>query len=235
MTSGVSFNWQLPGSVNAAHARDGTVFAPVGSAATFLADASYAAELINMGCTGPATVSGRKVTFSIPPTADLISVKAAAAPANGPITIAAQPAQPCKLRVNIVVTSGSITNGILTLVGTDQNGKSQSRAYSIVTGVSAAFNTNECWMTLLPTTNISTLAFTGTITISIGQTSALGLPYDAAAALASLVVTKENVDGLDDGPLFVVDTIAWSVIPHTAPNGVHNYEVYYNFLTAVTR
>ncbi len=181
-----------------------------------------------------ASTVGRSYRVTAPAAADLVSVKAAATPANGAITIAAQPDYPRKLQVRIVIgttTTTAITAGTLTLVGTDQNGKAVTEVISLVENASATVTTSNVYSHLTSGTVAGyTANGSGTgNTLGIGASAYLGLPNAYGASI--LTVFKENVDNADE-TVGTVDGTTFSISPTTAPNGTHNYDFFYQYQAA---
>ena len=167
--------------------------------------------------------------FSAPIAAELISIKAAATPANGAITIAAQPDFPRKLQIRIVIgttTTTAITAGTLTLVGTSPQGQTVTEVISLIQNASATLQTANAYAHLTSGV-VAAYAANGSgtgNTLGIGVSAQLGLPLPAG--FTNLNVFKENVDNADEA-VGTVDYVAGTVSPTTAPNATHNYDFYY--------
>ena len=189
----------------------------------------------------------RQVVFKAPIASELISVKAAATPANGTITIAAQPDYPRKLNIRIVIgtsTTTAITAGTLTLVGIDQDGNTVSEVISLIyTSTPTTPITKNVYAKLTSGTVAGYVASgsgTGN-TLGIGVSNALGLPTQAFPAISNLTVEKETLitsawTGSTDSPPIITptitaadeapgtfDAVARSVIPGTAANALNDY------------
>lgn len=168
--------------------------------------------------------------FGAPIAAELISVKAAATPANGAITIAAQPDYPRKLQIRIVIgttTTTAITAGTLTLVGTNPQGQTITEFISLIQNASATLQTANAYAHLTSGTVAGYVASgsgTGN-TLGIGVSAQLGLPLPAG--FTNLNVFKENVDNADE-VVGTVDYVAGTISPTTAPNATHNYSFWYS-------
>ena len=169
--------------------------------------------------------------FSAPIAAELVSIKAAATPANGAITIAAQPDFPRKLQIRIVIgttTTTAITAGTLTLVGTNLAGQTVTEAISLVANASTTLQTANVYAHLTSGT-VAAYAAAGSgtgNTLGIGVSAQLGLPLPAG--FTNLVVNKEDVDNADEA-VGTVDPVAGSISPTTAPNATHNFDFWYTF------
>jgi len=123
-----------------------------------------------------------KVSLNSPLPADLISIKAAATPANGAITIAAQPPHARKLQIRVILGTGGttdITAGTLTLVGIDQDGNAVTEVVSLVTaGASATYKSKYAYSSLTSGT-VAAYAANGSgtgNTLGIGVSNDFGIP-----------------------------------------------------------
>lgn len=184
-------------------------------------------------------------------TADLISIKAAATPVNGAVTIAAQPPQARKLQVRVVIgtpTTTAITAGTLALVGFDQDGAAVSETLSLVTTSSATLKTANCYASLTSATVAGyAAAGSGTgNTLGIGVSNDFGVPtapnglsVDLACTKATKITTTITgaVTGLafaaadDVASTTTVDATARTIAPTTAPdpNGLIDFEFTYTY------
>jgi hypothetical protein len=176
--------------------------------------------------------------------ADLVSVKAAATPANGTITIAAQPPHARKLQVRVVVGTPGTTDiaaGTLTLVGVDQDGNAITEVISLVAGTSVTLKTAYAYAKLTSGTVANYAANGGGTgnTLGIGVSNDFGIPGGSGAGNMSLVkatkVTKvlgTSVTAADDAAgSATVDSVARTVAPTTAPSasGLIDYVFHVSF------
>ena len=221
----------------------------IGTDRTVTVDTRDCSALLAQGFT-PYAVSTAKVSFSSPLPADLVSVKAAATPANGAITIAAQPVHSRKLQVRVVLgTPGTtdITAGTLTLVGTDQDGNAITEVISLVTGASVTRTTANAFATLTSGT-VAGYAANGSgtgNTLGIGVSNDFGIPTMQGGTTVNFSIIKvtkitkvlgtSNVAADDAAGSAVVDTVARTVAPTTAPaaNGLVDYEIKYAYGTGI--
>jgi len=176
-----------------------------------------------------------KISVNSPLPADLISIKAAATPANGTITIAAQPPQARKLQVRIVIgtpATTDITAGTLTLVGVDQDGNAITEVISLVAAASVTLKTTNAFAQLVSGT-VAGYAADGSgtgNTLGIGLSNDFGIPtrvgvVDFALLKASKItttitgaVTGYAIAVADDvAATATVDAVARTVAPTTAP------------------
>jgi len=133
------------------------------------------------------------VTLQAPIAAELISIKAAATPANGTITIAAQPDYARRLQIRIVIgttTTTAITAGTLTLVGVNASGQAVSEVISLIQNASATLQSTNTYATLTSGT-VAAYAANGSgtgNTLGIGVSAYLGLPL--APGWSNLTVYK---------------------------------------------
>lgn len=192
-----------------------------------------------------------KVSISSALPADLVSIVNAATPANGTVTIAAQPPHARKMQVRIVLGTPGTTNitaGTLTLVGTDQdgNGISEVIALNQFGAVSGTFTTKWAYAKLTSGT-IAAYAANGSgtgNTVGIGLSNAFGVPtFQSGQGFGgvNLVCTKatkitkvlgtSNTAADDVAATTTVDTTARTITPTTVPaaNGLVDYEFSYAF------
>lgn len=183
--------------------------------------------------------------------ADLVSIKAAATPANGTITIAAQPPHARKLQVRIVIGTSAttqITAGTLTLVGTDQDGNAITEVISLVSVASQTIKSTYAYAKLTSGT-VAAYAADGSgtgNTLGIGVSNDFGVPSQGGGAgatygLACVKATKitkvlgtSNVAADDVAATTTVDNTARTIAPTTAPaaNGLVDFEFTYTFAIA---
>lgn len=146
--------------------------------------------------------------------------------ANGvAMTIAAQPAYPCKLAVIITDADSSISAGIVTIVGVDASGRAATETVSL-TGGSAVKSSANAYLTITSVTPSGLTGNTGADKVAIGHTNKLGLPVPTGFSNFSVYFlqadgTKEAVSSQDA-------TYA-TFTPTTAPNAAHNYQVLYKY------
>ena len=198
---------------------------------------------VNLGF-APTTVGARKTSFDAPLPADLISIKAAATPANGTITIAAQPVHARKLQVRIVIgttTTTAITAGTLTLVGTDQDGNAITEVISLIENASATIVSANAYASLTSGT-VAAYAAAGSgtgNTLGIGVSNDFGCPTgQGVSSFAGIKATKTtavlgtSVTSADDViSTATIDAVARTINPTTAPAalGLINYEFSYSY------
>lgn len=178
----------------------------------------------NTAATITPMVMSRSVTYVAPNAADLVSVVAAVLPANGVLTIVAQPDYPRKLQVRVVTGS---TAGTLTLVGVGKDGEAVTQAIDIsATGGSRTVKTDKAFATLTSATVSAISGAAGTVGIGLG--TALALPSNKTPAGASFSCYKACVDGADEA-VGTVDATAGTIEPTTAPDNSKNYQFFYTF------
>jgi hypothetical protein len=215
----------------------------IGSDGSVSVNSADVLPLLRSGYSLFGTNSG-KVSLNSPLPADLISVKAAAAPVNGAITIAAQPAHARKLQVRIVDGGTHITAGTLTLVGTDQDGNAITETLSLITAVDVTLKTKWAYAHLTSGT-VAGLVGGGSSTLGIGLSNDFGVQTCASPSTpVGLVCTKatkitkvlgtSNVAADDVASTTTVDATARTIAPTTAPaaSGLVDYEFTYAFSAA---
>lgn len=195
-----------------------------------------------------ARTATQSINIGSPLPADLVSIKAAATPANGAITIAAQPPQARKLQIRIVIGTSAttqITAGTLTLVGVDQDGNAITETISLVSVASQTLTTTYAYAKLTSGTVASYAADgsgTGN-TLGIGVSNAFGVPTQqggtgAVYGLACVKATKitkvlgtSNTAADDVAATTTVDNTARTITPTTTPaaNGLVDYEFTYTY------
>ena len=183
-------------------------------------------------------VAVQRCCIRAPAVADLISVVGAVTPTNVALTIAAQPPQPRKLAVRIVIgttTTTAITAGTLTLVGVDTDGNAITEVISLIKTASATVKTANAYASLTSATVAGYVASgsgTGN-TIGIGLAADLGVPTQPGAVNFTLlkatkivstftgsgtaVTTAAVVPADDVTSTATVDATARTVSPTTAP------------------
>ncbi len=175
---------------------------------------------------GMLVTQARRSRITSPAAADSVSVVAAVALANGALTIVAQPDFPRKLRVAVVDANASITAGIVTLVGKDQDGNTVTETVSMVTaGVKV---TTKAYAHLTSATVSAIAGAGGSDTVSVGLDVALGLETAASQPLTTFAVFKADVDSVDEA-VGTVDATARTIAPTTAANGTHSFDFWYTF------
>lgn len=181
------------------------------------------------------SLAADSITMAAPIAAELVSVKAAATPANGAITIAAQPDYPRKLQVRVVIgttTTTAITAGTLTLLGLNAAGQVITETLSLIANASTTLTTANAFARLTSGT-VAAYAAAGSgtgNTLGIGVATALGLTLPPG--FSNLIVFKENLNNADEA-VGTVDTVAGTIIPTTVPNATNNYRFWYTYNTAV--
>jgi hypothetical protein len=201
---------------------------------------------LNLGFVVSQVQTG-KISISSPLPADLISIVAAVTPSNAALTLAAQPPQPRKLQIRIVIgttTTTAITAGTLTLVGTDVDGNAITEVISLIENASATVKSANSYSSLTSATVAGYVASgsgTGN-TVGIGLSNDFGLPTGAGpiglAMVKSTKITKvlgtSNIAADDVASTGTLDTVARTFAPTTAPsaNGLVDYEFSYTFSLA---
>jgi hypothetical protein len=188
-----------------------------------------------------------KSTIIAPLPADLVSIVAAATPANGAATIAAQPIHARKLQYRIVIgttTTTAITAGTATVTGLDQDGNAISEVVSLIQNASATVKSAYAWSSITSIV-IAGYAANGSGTgntfgvgvsndFGLPSVQGLGVPTDFALIKATKIVNVlgTSVTASDDvASTATVDPVARSVAPTTAPaaNGLNWYEFTYSY------
>lgn len=208
---------------------------------TIVVDSAATAGLLDAGFKFYRVSSGRVFIGSALP-ADLVSVKAAATPSNGTITIAAQPPHARKLAVRTVLGTPGTTNitaGTLTLVGFDQDGNAVTEVINLAAGVGSSLTQNTKWAySSLTSGTVAAYAASGGgggNTLGIGVSNDFGIPAGVNAVnLACVKATKvtkvlgtSNVAADDVASTAVVDKVARTIAPTTAPaaSGLVDFEL----------
>lgn len=148
------------------------------------------------------------------------------------LTLAAQPAYPCKL--NIFKTDGdSSCAATLTIVGKGPDGAAVTEVVTMLAADGThTYVTSNAFATITSATVSGLSGNTGADKIAIGQKSALGLPIPAGAT--SVSVYKEGVAATSaaapvNGTVGTVDTTARTVIPTTAPDGTKAFSFWFSY------
>lgn len=171
-----------------------------------------------------AIVFAGHVRYTNPATPDLVSIVAALdPPANGAMTIAAQPVVPCKLQVRIVY-AGTVT-GSLVLVGVGARGQAVTQTIALAGGTRTV-TTTDAYASLTSATLSSVTGAASGDTVGIGQSSALGLPAAQGATLVA--VHRASVDDVREA-VGTVDATAGTIVPTTAPNGSRDFDFWYTY------
>lgn len=154
------------------------------------------------------------------------------------LTIAAQPAIPCKL--NIIKTDADNSYAAtVTIVGVGTGGEAIAGEVVALLAPdgSHTYVTANAYAKITSITVSALSGNTGADHIAVGQASALGLPIPTIAA--SVVVYKETVSATPasvpvNEAVGTVDTTARTVIPTTAANGVKSFNFWVSFTQAVS-
>jgi hypothetical protein len=176
--------------------------------------------------------SGRAARFSAPIAAELVSIKAAATPANGAATIAGQPDFPRKLQIRIVIgttTTTAITGGSLVIVGIDASGNVVTETISLIANASTTLKSTYAYSHVTSLT-VSGYAANGSGT---GNTLGLGVAADLGVTVplgaVDFAVYKTNVNNADEAVAATADTAAFTIAPTSAANASRNYDIYYSY------
>src|SRR5258708_2545372 len=203
-------------------------------------DARFAAQMLGAGYRFSRT-GVVQADFSSALPADLISIVAAATPANGAPVIAAQPPHARKLQYRIVLGTPGTTNitaGTATTVGTDQDGNPVTEVISLVTAVSVTLKSAFAWSKITSFTIAGYVASgsgTGN-TFGVGLSNDFGIPTSQGqvfgfaivkASKTTKVLGTSNVTADDVAATATVDAVARTVAPTTAPaaNGLVDYSL----------
>jgi len=189
-------------------------------------------------------------TILAPFIADLVSIKAAATPIDGVVTIVKQPDVARKLAIRVVIGTSpttAITAGALTLVGVDQDGNALTEVISLVTDVSVTIKTTYAFSKLTSGTVAGYVASGGGTgnTLGIGVAADLGIMTGAGQVGLALIkatkvvhtytgapttVTNVAVIAADDvAATAVVDQVARTIAPTTAPGATATTSTDYQF------
>jgi len=164
------------------------------------------------------------VYLAAPIAAELVSVVAQVAMADGAQVIAAQPDVARHLQVDIVDGDASVTAGILRLTGIGAGGQTVTEDVDL-TGGTATKDTTYAYAQVAAEI-IGLVGATGADLVSVGVGSALGLPVPAGST--NFAVNKTVVADVDEA-VAGVDTTAWSVDPTTPPDGATSFLFYYSY------
>ncbi len=152
-------------------------------------------------------------------------IKAATNIANGALGALTQPKFPRNVVVTIVDTTPSITAGIVTIVGTDQDGNPVTEVYDCAAGV-GTYTGNIAFAKIASITlaNFATLGGAGDETIAIGSGTKIGLPCGLNGRLVRVV---KSVHNMADEAIGTVNATYRTLIPTNAPNADHHILIYY--------
>jgi hypothetical protein len=209
-------------------------------------DQTDVASLLSAGWT-IFGINVAKASFNSPLPADLVSVVNAATPANGAVTIAAQPPHPRKLQYRIVIgttTTTAITAGTATIVYIDQDGNTITEVVSLIANASVTLKSKYACAKFVSGT-IAAYAANGSGT---GNTFGVGVSNDFGVStfqggaggqdLACVKATKitkvlgtSNTAADDVASTTTVDQVARTIAPTTAPaaNGLVDFEFTYSY------
>jgi hypothetical protein len=204
--------------------------------------------------TSLAAVSGAVKTGSFtlraPLPGDPETLYAADTPADGALTLLGQPIYARKLQIDIVIgtpATTDITDGTLTLIGTDIDGNTIGQVISLVTDADVNIVTGYAFASLISAT-IADYAADGSgtgNTISIGDTNAFGMPTGQSAVYSfdvlKISMAETTVTGAvtgwavvatdDDVGSATVDATARTVIPDSLPvaDGLRDFVITYSY------
>jgi hypothetical protein len=154
------------------------------------------------------------------------------ATASTPLTIALQPAVPCKLNLILTDANSSVT-GTFTIVGTGPAGETIAGEVVTVTAQgSHTYVSANAYSHITSITPALAGIDAGTDKIAVGQATAVGLPIPSGAA--SVTVYKEASGATIastpvDETTGTVDMTARTVIPTTAGNGTKALFFWFNY------
>lgn len=215
----------LGGGQSATIAGDGTVSVDVG----------YISRLLNAGFKFFRTsTESHFIEASLP--ADLVSISAAAVATNRALTIAAQPVHARKFQVRQVIAT-AITAGILTLVGTDQDGVAVTEVVSLIASVTRTLKSNNAYAHITSAT-VTGLVGGGDGTLGIGVSNDFGIPGGQASVdmfvakcTKATKVLGTSITAADDAVAATVDAVARTYAPTTAPaaSGLVDFSVVASF------
>jgi len=198
---------------------------------THAAGGSDALAVDNQTAVNQPLLMASPAHIDAPIAAELVSIVAQVAMADGAQVLAGQPDYPRKLQVDIVDADASVTAGTLDIVGVGAGGDAINESVDL-TGGTATKDTTYAYATITSATIVGLAGATGADLVSVGVGSALGMPVPLAAA--SFAVAKTVVDAADE-TVAGVDTTAKSINPTTAPNGAHVYDFFYRYSMTPTQ
>lgn len=228
-------NTPQPAVVTTFHATGASVLDGAVSGAGFVA----AVQAIS----GAGQTVVTKENFLAPLPADLISISAAALATNRALTIAAQPPQSRKLQIRQVIVT-AITAGVLTIIGTDQDGNAVTEAISLIAAATQTLTSKWAYAGITSAT-VTALAGGGDGTLGLGLSNDFGVSCGQGAVSNFAIVKATKVittvtGGVtawaravtdDVASTAVVDATARTVKPTTAPGvaGINDYEFTVSF------
>jgi hypothetical protein len=213
---------------------------------TVTVDARDIPPLLSQGY-GVVQVNTLKAAISCPLPADLVSIVAAVALANGALTLAAQPIHARKLQYRFTYTSGTLATATVTTVGVDQNGNAVTDVQNF-TNISASTTIKSAYaFASITSMTVSNVSGTFVGNIGAGVSNDFGVPtYQGSPGVTgNLTVIKatkitkvlgtSNTAADDVASTTTVDPIAATIAPTTAPaaNGLVDYEFTYGFTATV--
>lgn len=146
--------------------------------------------------------------------------------ANGvAMTVAAQPAWPCRLAVIITDADTSISAGIITIVGVDASGRAATETVSL-TGGSATRVSANAYSTITSITPSALVGNTGADKVAIGHSNKLGVPVPSG--FTSFLGYFLQVDGVKEAIAAQGATSA-TFTPTTPPDGTKSYTLMYTY------
>lgn len=178
------------------------------------------------------TVCGH-VRYQAPIAAELVTIVAQANIANSAAAIAAQPAYPRKLQIEVTDANSSITAGIITVVGVGPAGEAVTETINIANGGTHTYTTANAYAKVTSITPSGLVGIdVGTDKIQAGVATAMGLPIPAGAT--SVVVYKAGVAATGtataaDDTVGTVDTTARTIVPNTAADGTKSFDFWFSY------
>lgn len=226
-------DWQvtgLPASVDNATAtnQNASTGVTVDSATATNQSATTGVTVDSTTATNTATKFVGHVRYSHVVTADLVTVVADVAMADGAQIVADQPDYPRKLAVGITDSDSSVSAGTLDIVGVGPGGEAVTESVDL-TGGSSVKTTVNAYATVTSLTVANLADATGADKVSVGLAASLGLPIPALAG--SVAVFKADVDGWNEA-VGTVDATARTISPTTAPDSTHDYDFWYSYTVA---
>ncbi len=198
----------------------------IGSDGTVSVPFQYVSKLLNAGFQYFRT-NVVQAFFEAPLPADLVSISAAAIATNRALTIAAQPVHARKLQIRQVIVT-AITAGVLTLVGTDQDGNAVTETVSLIASVTQTLKSKYAYGHLTSAT-VTGLVGGGDGTLGLGVSNDFGVAGGqvTGAQVVDMTVVKAtkatkvlgtSITAADDvASTATVDSAARTVAPTTNP------------------
>lgn len=177
----------------------------------------------------PAMSWGGIQSYAAPAAANATLVVHASTLANSTLVVSAQPTLARKLSTVVSVAGGSITAGNLTLVGVSGLQAPVTEVQSVALGTATATTIKSSNAFAAVNTAILTGVGGATVTASITIGTAPDLAIIMPTNFRKLAVVSEFVDGATES-IGTVDGVAGCIALTTAPNGTHNYSLYYTFV-----